>query len=94
MSWSMSTCGTRKELAGDGTAPGLIETTPTSPAELDEHMAKQHAAARVVALQLIEQVPGPRIAVSLSGHANGVGDVAKPGWANDCINISVSQVTP
>ena len=94
MSWSASTVGTKRELAGFGIeTQGLIDTAPTSPSELDEHMAKQHAAARVVALQLIEQVPGPKLSVTMAGHANGVGEVEKPGWANDYITITVSQVT-
>jgi len=87
MSWSASCCGTKAELGNGG-----VDTAPTSPAVLDQPMAKQHAAARVVALQLIEQVPGPKLSISMAGHANGVGELAKPGSANDYITVSVTQV--
>lgn len=93
MSWGASTVGTKAELTGENGTPGLIDSAPTSPSELDEHMAKQHAAARVVALQLIEQVPGPKLSVSMNGHANGVGEQEKPGWATDYITVTVAQVT-
>jgi hypothetical protein len=94
MSWSASAVGTKRELQWLGPeAPGLIYTTPPSPTVIDEHMAKQHAAARVVALQLIEFIPGPKLSVTMNGHANGVGDVEKPGWANDYITVTVTQVT-
>jgi hypothetical protein len=86
--------GTKHELAGFGNETrGLIDSTPTHPIELDEHMAKQHAAARIVALQLIEHVPGPKLLVSMTGHANGIGEVEKPGWSNDYINVKVMQIT-
>lgn len=88
MSWGASVTGTKAELANGG-----IDNAPTSPTTLDEHMAKQHAAARVVALQLIEQVPGPKLSVNMNGHANGVGEQEKPGWSNDYITVTVTQVT-
>jgi hypothetical protein len=54
---------------------------------------EQFRMAKQAAIALVASVPGPRINVFLSGHANGVGWQAKDGWANDFISINVSQVT-
>ncbi len=47
------------------------------------------AAAKMVARAL----PGPNVVVSLSGHANGAGWQAKPGYASETVTITVTQVT-
>lgn len=53
----------------------------------------QFTLAKYAAKTLCAGIPGPFIQVSMSGHANGVGWQKKEGWSNDCITISVVQVT-
>jgi hypothetical protein len=61
--------------------------------QADEPAVDQCELAKHIAHQLLPIIPGPYIQVTLSGHANGVGWQKKDGWANDCINISIVQVT-
>lgn len=50
-------------------------------------------AAKDCARLMLKSVPGPLIMVRLSGHANGVGWQKKEGWANNFIQVTVTQVT-
>jgi hypothetical protein len=52
----------------------------------------QFEAAKSAAKELVKIVPGSHVMVSMSGHANAVGWQKKPGYANDCINVSVTQL--
>jgi hypothetical protein len=54
-------------------------------------VADQIEAGRRAALEIAKTVPGPKISVSMSGHANAVGYQKKEGYANDCITVSVTQ---
>jgi len=49
--------------------------------------------AKHVAHSILPIIPGPFIQVTLSGHANGVGWQKKEGCSNDCISVSVVQIT-
>ena len=86
MSWSASVSATGRE-----NFPAAVDASVTSPADLDEHMAKQFEQAKAVVKALAPIIPGPMLMASMSGHANGVGDHPKPGWSNDYVNVSVSQ---
>lgn len=87
MSWSASVSSVEKAQFANA-----VDAATPSPAQLDEHMAKQHEAAKDVAKTLAATAPGPKLTVSMAGHANGVGEQAKPGWSNDYITVTVSQV--
>jgi hypothetical protein len=70
-----------------------VDATIPSPPQLDDAMATQFAAAQAAAKELARWVPGPKQCASLSGHANGVGDAERPGFSNDFVTVTVSQVT-
>lgn len=85
MSWTMSTGPVSKadaEAAIDNAQRGALNAAA----------AKQFAAAKQVALELLKSVPGPKVIISLSGHANGTGETVPAGWAPDYIDIRISQV--
>ncbi len=56
-------------------------------------MQDQLRTAQQAAKLIANNVPGPFISVSLNGHANGVGWQGKPGWCNDSITVTVTQIT-
>ena len=51
----------------------------------------QFAAAKRAAKEILKTIPGPFVKIQLSGHANGVGWQKKDGYANDCIQVGVTQ---
>lgn len=55
-------------------------------------MGRQLAVAKQAALALLGATPGPNIACSLSGHANGTGERIPQGMASDAISVSVTQM--
>jgi hypothetical protein len=85
MSWNVNT-----KVIAKADADAAIDalTTGTN----DPKHEDQLRTAKLAAKAILHNVPGPYIYVSLTGHANGVGWQRKDGWANDCINVSVSQV--
>lgn len=85
MSWSMSTAAVSK-----ADAEAAIDTAPKG--DLNAAATEQFAAAKAAALELLKIVPGPKVIISLNGHANGTGETIPPGWAADCIGIRISQV--
>lgn len=87
MSWSASVGSHSRE-----TFDAAVDAAVSSPAALDEHMQKQFNKAKEVAKAIAPIIPGPMLSASMSGHANGVGDHKKEGWANDTMTVSVSQV--
>jgi len=89
MSWSASVGSQTRETLNDA-----IDAVIPSPADLDEFMAAQFTVAKTAAKTVAAIIPGPQFAITMSGHANGVGDEAKPGYSNDFLTITVSQVTP
>jgi hypothetical protein len=64
------------------------------PEALDEHAQKQITAARALAQQLVSEIAGPSIVVSMAGHCNGVGEKQKAGMSNDFVTVTVSQKVP
>ncbi len=86
MSWSATVPVTEK--AGIEQA---IDAVVTSPADLNGPMFDQLHTAQLAAKLIARCTPGPKVHVSMSGHANGVGWQKKEGWANDCITVSVTQ---
>lgn len=89
MSWSASVPPTER---GRNFADA-VDLATTSPADLDEPMAEQFNEAKRVVKELGMAIPGPKVSATMSGHANGVGDREKPGWSNDYVTITISQVT-
>lgn len=87
MSWSTSTMIVAKAKAPDAIDQIEIPQYVEAPA-LDQIHAAQQAAK-----ELLKLIPGPRVRVSMSGHANGVGWQKKEGWADDCITVTVTQIT-
>lgn len=87
MSWSASVSSHSRE-----TFDAAVDTAVSSPSTLDEHMGKQFEKAKEIVKAIAPIIPGPDLSASMHGHANGVGDKRKPGYANDSITISVSQV--
>jgi len=86
MSWSASTQFVdKKEIRTAIVAPDIV------PREIDGPMLDQLHAAQEAALQLVKSIPGPKVSVTMSGHANGIGWQGKSGWANDTITVTVSQ---
>ncbi len=88
MSWNASTKGPVLKQNLPEALAGITDGEP-----LNGPMYEQLEAARRAAKELAKTVPGPHLAVSMSGHANGVGWQKKEGWANDTITVTVSQVT-
>ena len=68
---------------------GIAVNDPDQIAELEA--IDQLQAAKDAAKLLLKSVPGPKITVSLSGHANGVGWQQRSGWANAGITVMVHQ---
>lgn len=101
--WNMNVMGKKDEISGlIDSAPeenqrmyekavAAGKTDLEQPEALDEHAQRQITAARAMAQQLISQVDGPSIVVSMAGHCNGVGEKQKPGMSNDFITVTVSQ---
>src|SRR6266568_1475487 len=88
MSWSASF----KEPVWKVDADAAVERLHTG-AQVEGPAIEQCEAAKRAAKELLKSIPGPYVQVALSGHANGVGWQKKEGWSNDCINISISQMT-
>lgn len=63
------------------------------PQDINGPMLSQLNDAMDAAQLLIKSIPGPKVIVTLSGHANGVGWNKKDGWVDDCITVTVRQVT-
>ena len=87
MSWSASFVKPVVKSQAAAAISALSSGTTDGPATDQCELAKH------VAHQLLPIIPGPFIHVSLNGHANGIGWQKKEGWSNDCINVSVVQVT-
>lgn len=84
MSWSLNkTVETPEEL--DGVMPDYVVTT-----EAAEQVGIAVAGAKAI-LSSGAVGTGKRFSVALSGHANA-GHEPTPGWANDCITVSVTQL--
>lgn len=88
MSWSASFVRPVPKRAAAAAISALSTGQQTEGPAIDQCELAKH-----VAHSLLPIVPGPFIQVTLSGHANGVGWQKKDGWANDCITVSVVQVT-
>lgn len=88
MSWSASFVKPVRKID----AAGYIDRLSTG-AQIEGPAIDQCELAKKAAKELLAGVPGPYIQVSLSGHANGVGWQKKEGWSNDCISISIMQIT-
>lgn len=92
MSWSASTNGPiEKSAIPTYDFRGANGYGSSGDASVDAAVADQIEVARDAAIELAKTVPGPKVTVSLSGHANAVGYQKKSGYANDCITVSVSQ---
>jgi len=85
MSWSLSTTIVPKK----DVVAAIMQIEPSH--EVDPATADQIYHAKKVALELVRGVPGPFVSVTMSGNANGVGWQQKDGYANDCINVGVTQ---
>lgn len=87
MSWSTSTLVIPK-----AEAIRAINTIEI-PQYVEAPALEQIRAAQEAAKELLKYVPGPRVRISMSGHANGVGWQKKDGYADDCITVTVTQIT-
>jgi hypothetical protein len=90
MSWSTGTAIVKKaevDAAVDALTSGTND--PVMGPIHDDQLRTAKAAAKL----LLTNIPGPFVIVRLSGHGNGVGWQKKEGWSNDCITVSVSQMT-
>jgi hypothetical protein len=85
MSWSLDTGIVRK---ADAVA-AIMQAKPQY--DVDPPTEDQIYHAKKTALELVRGVPGPFVSVMMSGHANGVGWQQREGYANDGINVSVTQ---
>lgn len=88
MSWSVSS-GKPVKKEEINTAIEAASDGASHEAHVDDQIRTAKNAAKLIA----REMNGPYLVVSLSGHANGVGDKKKEGMANDCVNVSVTQVT-
>ena len=90
MSWSASTTKAVKK----SEAPAAIDALSVSRFNVEDNapMDDQIAVAKAAAKEICKVIPGPYVIVSLSGHANGVGWQEKSGYANDYIQVSVTQM--
>jgi len=98
MSWSASTNGPidKSEIAtfpfASSVSPMLAPDNPVRfDVPVNAAIRDQIETARAAAVEIAKTVPGPKITVSMSGHANAVGYRKKDGYANDCITVSVTQ---
>lgn len=88
MSWSASFVKPVPKREAAAAISALSTGSQTEGPAIDQCELAKH-----VAHSLLPIIPGPFIQVTLSGHANGVGWQKKDGWSNDCINVSICQVT-
>ncbi len=88
MSWSASLVKPVRKID----AVAYIDRLSTG-AQIEGPAIDQCELAKKAVKALLPGIPGPYVQVSLSGHANGVGWQQKEGWSNDCIIISIAQVT-
>jgi hypothetical protein len=86
MSWSANTLIVDKKEINHA-----IDNPTISPMDIDGPMLDQLKAAQDVAKELVKSISGPKMRVSMNGHANGVGWNRKEGWSNDSITVSVYQ---
>jgi hypothetical protein len=85
MSWSLDTgIVAKKDAVG-----AIMRLNPSH--EIDPATEDQIYHAKKTALELVRGISGPFVSITMSGHANGVGWQGKEGYANDCINLSVTQ---
>jgi hypothetical protein len=87
MSWSASFLTPVRKID----AAAYIDRLSTG-TQMEGPAIDQCELAKSAAKSLLAGIPGPYVHVSLSGHANGVGWQKKEGYANDCINISITQI--
>lgn len=85
MSWSISLNPVVKEEAE------LAIDSIEFPDYCEPPAKDQILAARRVAKELLKSIPGPMVTISMTGHANGVGWQARPGYADDFISVTVGQ---
>lgn len=93
MSWSKSVY----PQVAKGDVPAVLADLILGPNSHDPvvqaAMEAQFEAAKPLVLAMLETVPGPYVTITMSGHANGVGEVSKPGWSNDSLTVSMQQWT-
>ena len=87
MSWSVAFTRPVSKRDAEAELDRLKLDPSTNPPECEDQLH----AARLAAKRLLHSIPGPYVMVSLSGHANGIGWQKKEGYANDTIQISVTQ---
>jgi hypothetical protein len=96
MSWSVSfKKPVEREFVNaaiDGMEPPQTGGDASPPIEYHAALS-QFEQAKVVAKELVKIIPGRYVMVSMNGHANGVGWQKKPGYANDCVNVNICQMT-
>lgn len=90
MSWSISTKTVAKSAAAQAINDLSLAQTGFVPAD---HAIDQLETAKRASQEILKSIPGPYVSVSMSGHSNGVGWQKKEGYANECINVNVSQQT-
>ena len=88
MSWSASFVKPVRKFGAAEAIDRLSTGAQTEGPAIDQCELAKKAAKKLPA-----GIPGPYVQVTLSGHANGVGWQKKEGWSNDCISISIVQVT-
>lgn len=88
MSWTASILVVEKSKA----LHSLYNELTISPQDIDGPMLDQLSVAQDAAKVLLKNISGPKISISMHGHANGVGWSKKSGYTDDTITVSVSQV--
>lgn len=90
MSWSITIRDVKKSEASAAIDEAQVERYGGPD---NQPMDDQVRAAKQAAKALLDIVPGPMVLISINGHANGVGWHKSPQYANDCVGISVTQIT-
>lgn len=64
-----------------------------NPQDISGPMLDQFNVAKKAIETIIPNISGPKLQITMSGHANGIGWNKKEGYANDFITVTVYQVT-
>ena len=95
MSWSFSATGTAPEIQQALRADyeeWLAKYGSQHSPEVLTKMAFQFIVALEGAVALMPSVPATRATITVSGHANGLGDKAPPeNWSPNTTNICISR---
>jgi hypothetical protein len=92
MSWSTSVGPILKSAVREAIRDLALPPAFDNSEAVQQEVAAQFDAAKCAAIELAKVTPGPNISITFSGHANACGYHKRPGYANNCITVGVTQI--